>query len=113
MNTIRRGTGKPLLLIHGLGGSWRSWNTILDELSGERDVIAVDRPGFGATPPLAGEVSIRTLADALTDFLAANDLIGIDAIGISRNATARLILDERLPNLCSGGGNLGLRSNHT
>lgn len=22
---IRRGTGKPILLIHGIGGSWRSW----------------------------------------------------------------------------------------
>ena len=100
MYTIRRGTGKPLLLIHGLGGSWRSWNTILAELAGEREVIAVDLPGFGATPPLAGEVSIRTLADALTDFLAANDLIGIDAVGSSMGA--RLVLE-----LARRGGVLG------
>jgi len=44
MNYIRRGAGKPLLLIHGLGGSWRSWQTILDSLALERDVIAVDLP---------------------------------------------------------------------
>ena len=100
MNTIRRGIGKPILLIHGLGGSWRSWNTILAELAGEREVIAVDLPGFGATPPLAGEVSIRTLADALTDFLAANDLIGIDAVGSSMGA--RLVLE-----LARRGGVLG------
>ena len=69
MHTIRRGAGKPILLIHGLGGSWKSWKPILDQLAAQREVIAVDLPGFGATAPLLGEVSIRTLCDALTSFL--------------------------------------------
>ncbi len=42
MHHIRRGAGKPLLLVHGIGGSWRSWQTILDDLASERDVIAID-----------------------------------------------------------------------
>ncbi len=100
MNYIRRGTGTPLLLIHGLGGSWRSWTPVLDGLAAERDVIAVDLPGFGATPPLPGEVSIRTLADALTDFLRENNLLGIDAVGSSMGA--RLVLE-----LARRGGVLG------
>lgn len=91
MNYIRRGTGKPLLLIHGLGGSWRSWSPILDGLAAEREVIAVDLPGFGATPPLPGEVSIRTLSDAVIEFLIANELTGIDAVGSSMGA--RLVLE--------------------
>ena len=62
MHHIRRGAGKPLLLIHGLGGSWRSWQTILDPLAAEREVIAIDLPGHGETHALAGETSIRTLA---------------------------------------------------
>lgn len=100
MNTIRRGSGKPLLLIHGLGGSWRSWNTILDALAAEREVIAVDLPGFGETPPLPGEVSIRTLADAVTNYLNDNNLTGIDAVGSSMGA--RLVLE-----LARRGGVLG------
>jgi len=91
MHHIRHGSGKPLLLIHGLGGSWRSWRPILDGLATERQVIAVDLPGFGTTPPLRGEVSIRTLADAVTDFLAANQLLGVDAVGSSMGA--RLVLE--------------------
>lgn len=59
MNFMQRGSGVPLLLVHGLDGSWRSWSTILDELAAEREVIAVDLPGFGDTTPLPGEVSIR------------------------------------------------------
>ena len=91
MHYIRRGSGKPLLLLHGIGGSWRSWQTILPALAAERDVVAVDLPGFGATPPLQGEASISTLADAVTDFLREHDLLGIDAVGSSMGA--RLVLE--------------------
>lgn len=100
MNHIRRGSGKPLLLIHGLGGTWRSWRPIIGGLATEREVIAVDLPGFGQTPPLRGEVSIRTLADAVTDFVRANNLIGVDAVGSSMGA--RLVLE-----LARRGGVLG------
>ncbi|MBC7921491.1 MAG: alpha/beta fold hydrolase, partial [Ferruginibacter sp.] len=81
MYYLRRGTGKPLLLIHGIGSSHRSWNRIVDGLAAEREVVALDLPGFGASLPLPGEVSIRTLADAVTGFLQENDLLGIDAVG--------------------------------
>ncbi|HXH69813.1 MAG TPA: alpha/beta hydrolase [Pyrinomonadaceae bacterium] len=91
MNYIRRGAGKPLLLLHGIGGSWRSWQTILDGLALEREIIAVDLPGFGDTPPLDGEVSIRTLADAVTSFVNENNLTGVDAVGSSMGA--RLVLE--------------------
>ena len=50
MNHIERGNGDKLLLVHGLGGSWRSWSTILDALSAQRTVIAIDLPGHGDTP---------------------------------------------------------------
>lgn len=100
MHYIRRGTGKPLLLIHGLGGNWQSWSPILDELALHRDVIAVDLPGHGETPPLPGKASIRNLADALTAFLRINNLLGIDAVGSSMGA--RLVLE-----LTRRGGVLG------
>lgn len=95
MNYIRRGSGKPLLLIHGIGGSWRSWQTVLDPLAATREVIAVDLPGFGATPPLNGEVSIRTLCDAVTEFVYKNNLAGIDAVGSSMGARLLLELARR------------------
>ncbi len=100
MNYVRRGSGKPLLLIHGIGSSHRSWDLIIDELAAHRTVIAVDLPGFGATPPLRGETSISTLADAVTSFLADQNLTGIDAVGSSMGA--RLVLE-----LARRGGVLG------
>ncbi|ELY60566.1 alpha/beta hydrolase fold protein [Natronococcus amylolyticus DSM 10524] len=91
LNYRRRGTGEPLLLVHGLGGSWRTWTPILDALAAERDVIAVDLPGHGETPSLSGEVSIDTLATAVTSFLEARDLEGVDVVGNSMGG--RLVLE--------------------
>ena len=91
MHHIRRGTGRPLLLLHGLGSHWRSWAPILDALAAEREVIAVDLPGFGETPPLAGEVSIATMADAVTAFCAEQGLVAVDVVGSSMGA--RLVLE--------------------
>jgi pimeloyl-ACP methyl ester carboxylesterase len=91
MHYKRTGKGKPLLLIHGLGGSWRSWDPVLSALAAERDVIAVDLPGCGGTPPLEGHVTMAKLAAAITEFLTRQDLLGIDAAGSSMGA--RLVLE--------------------
>lgn len=88
---VRRGAGKPLLLIHGLGGSWRSWSPILDALAAQREVVAVDLPGHGETPPLPGEASTATFADEITRFLGAQGLTGVQAVGSSMGA--RLVLE--------------------
>lgn len=50
LNFIRQGAGPPLLLVHGLGGSWRSWTTILPALAEAREVVALNLPGHGETP---------------------------------------------------------------
>jgi alpha-beta hydrolase superfamily lysophospholipase len=94
MNHIRRGDGEPLLLVHGLGGSWRTWTPVLDGLAAEREVIAVDLPGHGETPPLSGEVSVDALADAVASFLSATDLEGVDVVGNSMGG--RLVLESHV-----------------
>lgn len=91
MHFIKKGTGKPLLLIHGLGGSWRSWEPVLEDLAKKREIIAIDLPGFGMSAPLKGPVTIGTLADAVTAFLNEHGLSGIDAVGSSMGA--RLVLE--------------------
>lgn len=48
----RLGSGPPLVLIHGLGADRHVWRPVIDRLAAERDVIAVDMPGFGDTPAL-------------------------------------------------------------
>jgi pimeloyl-ACP methyl ester carboxylesterase len=44
------GTGKPLLMVHGLGGNAMNWMAVGPELSRNHRVFAVDLAGFGRTP---------------------------------------------------------------
>jgi len=46
----RRGSGPPVVLVHGIGSRWQVFEPILDRLAREREVVAVDLPGFGGTP---------------------------------------------------------------
>ena len=95
LNHVRRGKGSPLLLVHGLGAGWQSWSPILEGLAEHREVIAVDLPGFGETPPLAGEVSIATLTDSVVDFIREQELDGVSTVGQSMGARMVLELARR------------------
>lgn len=46
----RRGAGPAVVLVHGIGSRWQCFDPILDRLAQEREVWAVDMPGFGASP---------------------------------------------------------------
>ena len=46
----RRGSGDPIVLVHGLGSRWEAYEPVLDRLAVSHQVIAVDLPGFGSTP---------------------------------------------------------------
>lgn len=94
MYNVRTGSGKPLVLVHGLGSSYRNWDPIVPALSAEREVIALDLPGFGKTPPL-DEVTIGTLTDALRAFLDAEGLSDADIVGSSMGARMVLELARR------------------
>lgn len=94
MYNVRTGSGTPLVLVHGLGSSYRNWDPIVPALSAEREVIAVDLPGFGKTPPLP-EVTIGTLTDALRTFLDDEGLSDADIVGSSMGARMVLELARR------------------
>lgn len=91
MHALRQGTGRPLVLVHGLGSSGRTFDPVIPGLARHREVIAPDLPGFGQTPPLAGEVTIASLADALERWLSEEGLTDADLVGSSMGA--RLVLE--------------------
>jgi pimeloyl-ACP methyl ester carboxylesterase len=95
LNTERSGSGRPLVLVHGLGSSLRNWDPVVPALASEREVVAVDLPGFGASAPLTGEVTVATLTDALQDYLAEQGLADADVVGSSMGARMVVELARR------------------
>jgi pimeloyl-ACP methyl ester carboxylesterase len=64
----RHGSGPPLLLVHGLGSCKEMWRPVIPRLALQREVVAVDMPGFGESPP--GPTTIEGLAEALAGFMS-------------------------------------------
>ena len=61
------GSGRPLILLHGIGMSHAAWNAVTPYLCSTRRVIAFDIAGFGLTPPLPGgtPATIANLVEGL------------------------------------------------
>jgi pimeloyl-ACP methyl ester carboxylesterase len=93
---VRKGQGKPILLVHGLGSNVRNWDPIVPALTAAgRGVIALDLPGFGESPPLSGEVTIASLTDAVEGFIAEHQLGDVDVVGSSMGARMVLEMSRR------------------
>ncbi|MCB0857001.1 MAG: alpha/beta fold hydrolase [Solirubrobacterales bacterium] len=71
---VDQGEGPPILLVHGLGGSWRNWLENIPALSDDHRVVALDLPGFGLSPMPEGEISMPAFGDFLLSF--------VDAVGL-------------------------------
>jgi 3-oxoadipate enol-lactonase len=68
------GAGKPVVLIHEMGGSMESWGFVAPLLTPKRRVIRYDTRGAGFSEKIRGPLTIDTMTD---------DLIGLlDGLGI-------------------------------
>jgi len=104
------GDGPPLLLVHGMGGSWQSWLANLPSLGEWYRVIAVDLPGFGGSEPLPPGAVFNGYADVLEALLDTLGIQSVAVFGHSLGGLVALTLAEKSPDrvrcavLVSGGG---------
>ncbi|MGP9821993.1 alpha/beta fold hydrolase [Salinarimonas sp. NSM] len=87
----RGGEGPAIVLVHGLGGTRRSWDPILPALRARRTVIALDLPAHGETPGAPDSGGFDGLARSLEAFLRAEGLDRAGLVGASLGA--RLVLE--------------------
>ncbi|MDX3326581.1 MULTISPECIES: alpha/beta fold hydrolase [Streptomyces] len=99
----RTGSGEPLVLLHGIGHHRQAWDPVLRILALERDVIAVDLPGFGASPALPEGLThdLGTMVPVLGSFfdalgvvrphVAGNSLGGLLALELGRERLVRSV----------------------
>jgi pimeloyl-ACP methyl ester carboxylesterase len=99
------GSGRPLILLHGIGMSHAAWNAVTPYLCATRRVVAFDTAGFGLTPPLPKGTlpTIANLVDGLERSLcemgidvpvdmAGNSLGGGMALEAARRGIARSVV---------------------
>jgi len=71
----RTGSGPPLVLIHGIGSRRGVWKPVVPLLASEREVLAVDLPGFGDSPVLAEKPTVEALARAVAEWWSELGLV--------------------------------------
>ena len=64
------GPGIDLIFVHGLSGCWQNWLEQLPHFAREHRVVAMDLPGFGASPMPPWEISIERYALLVRDLCA-------------------------------------------
>ncbi|HUR84483.1 MAG TPA: alpha/beta fold hydrolase [Solirubrobacteraceae bacterium] len=79
VNVLDVGSGPAVLLLHGLSGCWQNWLENIPRFARDHRVIAVDLPGFGASPMPPEQISVSGYARMLVALL---DELGIETVSI-------------------------------
>jgi pimeloyl-ACP methyl ester carboxylesterase len=65
------GAGKPLLMVHGLGGSALNWMAVGPEIAKNHHAVALDLAGFGQTPLFRRSAAVGANAELVHAFIEA------------------------------------------
>ncbi|MFF2379308.1 alpha/beta fold hydrolase [Streptomyces sp. NPDC058108] len=93
MSYTRVGSGEPLLLLHGIGHHRQAWDPVVHILAAEREVVAVDLPGFGASPALPDGLT-HDLGTVVPVLGALCEALGLDRPHVAGNSLGGLLALE-------------------
>jgi 3-oxoadipate enol-lactonase len=97
----RRGRGWPVVLIHALGMSLRSWDPVAEALAEDFEVVAYDYCGHGRTEKVGGPSTIPILAEHLRDLLGCLALGPVHLVGLAVGSMIAQQLAIQEPRLVS------------
>jgi pimeloyl-ACP methyl ester carboxylesterase len=108
---VEVGAGEPVILVHGLGGSWEDWIELIPVLKPAFRVCAIDIPGFGMSPPPAEgqpDFDLAFVASFISKFMDAKGYSRAFLIGNSMGGgiTLRFAIDypQRIHGLVLANG---------
>ena len=93
----KAGEGKPLILLHGNGGSSADFALQTNYFSGFREVISVDTRGHGNSPRGDVPMSFPQFAKDILAFLDEQEIEKADIIGFSDGANTAILFAAENP----------------
>jgi 3-oxoadipate enol-lactonase len=94
-----RGTGEPVLLIHGLGSSTRDWSPQIDALSKQFTVVAFDVRGHGRSSKPRGRYTVPLFTEDTIALIRELSLGPVHVVGISMGGMIAFQLAVTAPEL--------------
>jgi pimeloyl-ACP methyl ester carboxylesterase len=98
---LGEGPGEPIVWIHGLGACWQTWLENLPHFARSHRCIALDLPGFGASPMPTEQISMERYAAIVDELLRG---LGIERAIVVGNSMGGFIATElaiRFPTVVS------------
>jgi pimeloyl-ACP methyl ester carboxylesterase len=92
-----RGTGRPMILLHGGLGSGEMFGPTLPVLAEQHQVIAVDLQGHGRTADIDRPIDIRLMADDIAALIDHLRLDKPDVVGYSLGGGVALFTAVKYP----------------
>jgi len=86
----------PILLLHGMLGSSRNWQTAGREMAASRHVYALDLRNHGASPH-SGEMTYEAMAHDVAAWMDLNGVPAADFVGHSMGGKVSMLLACRQP----------------
>jgi len=110
LHYTERGSGEPLILLHGNGRSSAFFKNQIAALAARFRVLAVDTRGHGASPRGSAPFTLEQFAQDLRDFLDARGIGQTNLLGCSDGGNIALLFalrqPERVRKLVLDGANL-------
>lgn len=94
---VSRGTGRPLVLLHGNGEDHHVFDRMVPLLAPGRRLVGIDSRGHGRSPRGEGPLTIASMADDVATVLEELDVDGADVLGYSDGGNVALELAVRHP----------------
>lgn len=88
---VEIGEGEPIVFVHGISGSWQNWLENLPHFSRTHRAIALDLPGFGASPMPSWPIGMPAYGRLLHDFC---EKIGVLRATLVGNSMGGLVAAE-------------------
>lgn len=87
---VRQGTGPPVILLHGLGTSHRSFNGILERLPERYQTVAIDLLGHGRSDLKAPDLSVTAQAESVFQLIREFQIHDVALVGHSLGGSVAL-----------------------
>ena len=91
VNYVEIGEGEPIVFVHGLSGCWQNWLENLPHFGRGHRAIALDLPGFGASPLPSWPIEIPAYGRLLHDFC---EKLGVDRATVVGNSMGGFVATE-------------------
>ncbi len=105
-----KGSGEPLILLHGNGEDCSYFKGQIDEFAGHYHVYALDTRGHGKTPRGNMPFTIRRFADDLLEFMDGHQIEKAHILGFSDGGNIAMVFainyPDRVDKLILNGANL-------